>query len=72
MKKQPEPPKVGAPFGNQNNAKDESFDDQTTFRHWRKERDAWMAARQKKPDGSFEKLPVWMRRVLNQAAGLKD
>jgi len=71
MKKKPEPPKVGAPLGNQNASKDDGLDDQTTFRHLRSERAAWMAARQKKPDGSFEKLTVWMRRVLNKASGLK-
>lgn len=63
-------PKVGAPFGNQNNAKDDSLDDQTTFRHLRSERDAWMAARIKDEHGQPEKLVTWMRRSLNAAARL--
>lgn len=68
MKNQPKKPKVGAPFGNQNNAKDDALDDQTTFRHLKTEREAWMAARLKDEQGQPEKLTVWMRRALNAAA----
>lgn len=70
MKKQPSPPKVGAPLGNQNAVKDDGLDDQTTFRHLKSERAAWMAARQKDATGQPEKLTAWMRRALNQAAGI--
>lgn len=55
---------AGAPKGNQNAAKDETLDDQTTFRHTKEERAAWMEAKGK--DG---KLTVWMRNALNAAAG---
>jgi len=63
-KKTPQP---GAPQGNQNAAKEEGLDDQTTFRHFKAERAAWMKAKGK--DG---KLTLWMREVLNKAARFKS
>lgn len=63
MKKQPQTPKVGAPEGNQNAAKDDATDDQTTFRHLKVERAAWKKA-------ANGKLTPWMRAVLNTAAGI--
>jgi len=51
-------------LGNKNATKDETLDDQTTFRHLKAERAAWMRAKGK--DG---KLATWVRETLNKEAG---
>jgi hypothetical protein len=60
----------GAPKKNQNAKKDGGLDAALTIRIKKSERDAWMAAKGKRPDGKPASLALWVRCACNKAAGI--